>query len=231
MKFKLTALLIALLSVLAALPKGARADDYQTLQMAVASSSYFEFFASAALNYLQGGSSVFPTFDPQAARGLPPGNNSGLPPCDRGGYWISIDQTGNYYVCLGEDDYRYCPYGTTAVPFYQDTFYCQLTVPDYYPSRDNLENDSVAVEGIKWFMRSQAHAKRKFEAALAANRISDFASQQALKNEGCAQYTESSFALTGTIFPANLPPVGVIHNTLLNDMLTALNATKAIVCP
>ncbi|NBW83324.1 hypothetical protein EBR21_16370 [bacterium] len=100
-----------------------------------------------------------------------------------------------------------------------------------YLSPSVLENDGLAIEGLKWFNRSQTHAALKFSQALQALMFGNFTQAQSLRKEGCGQYNESTVALGASAFPANVQPVGFINSTLINDMMTALKATAAVVCP
>lgn len=207
------------------------ADERQSLEIGLASSQYFQLFSAQAVEYVQGGSPSFPVFDPQRARGQYPGN--GLPPCDQGGMWVSLDQFGSQMVCETETEYRYCPTGTYAVWLNTYQFHClpgQSPTPSYL-SPAVLENDGIAIEGLKWFNRSQTHAALKFTQALQALSFGNFGLASSLRQEGCGQYNESTVALGATTFPANLQPVGFINNTLINDMMSALKATAAVVCP
>ncbi|MEN9824550.1 MAG: hypothetical protein RI953_295 [Pseudomonadota bacterium] len=209
----------------------ARADDRSALELGLASSQYFQAFSAQAVEFVQGNSPSFPVFDPQRARGQAPGN--GLPPCDQGGVWVPLDQNTSQMICETETEYRYCPSGTYAVWLNTYQFYClpgRSPEPSYL-SPSVLENDGLAIEGLKWFNRSQNHAALKFSQALQSLMFGNFAQAQSLRKEGCGQYNESTVALGATVFPANLQPVGFINSTLINDMMSALKATAAVVCP
>ncbi|MEY3901135.1 MAG: hypothetical protein RL189_441 [Pseudomonadota bacterium] len=233
MKFVANILAAVCACVALSAPKVSFADERSTLEMAIASSQYFDFFTSSALNYLQGASPSFPQFDPQAARGSQSGMPVGFPPCDQGGSWTLVDDSGQYYVCIAGDNYRYCPSGTSVQYLYDQIMYCTpyYTPDDSFRGMGERENDTLAIEGLKWFQRSQKHAGLKFREALLALNNNDPVRAQSFKAEGCNQYNESNVALGATTFPANLPPLGFVNGALLDDMTAALSATKAVVCP
>lgn len=210
----------------------AQSVDPYTLRVGVASAQYFQTFTNQAIDFIQGSNPDFPVFDPSAARGQYPSQGGQLPPCDRGGNWYAVDESQTKFVCIDSNQTYYCPYGTYAIET-DVGFYCSLS-PAYdnrFLSTDVLEMDNLAVEGLKWFNRSQAHAAFKFSRALEALNMGNFSEADVLKNEGCGQYNESSIALGATTLPANMQPVGFINSALINDMSAALKATAAVVCP
>lgn len=220
------------MSFLAVGAQAAYGSEQQNLQMAINSSRYFESFSTQAIQFISGGGAgSFPVFDKRRAQGQAPNTGNQRPPCDKGGQWYPIDEDGLRFVCI--DDYQnyYCPYGTQPVYIDNYSFYCEIE--PYYENRSPLgepENDTLAVEGLKWFNRSQAHAALKFSLALDAFLAGNGFQSAQLKNEGCNQYNESAVALSATGVPANFQPVGFINSALLADMKAALNATAAVVC-
>lgn len=233
MKFFASAVVATFLVLFSAVSSISQADDRFSLETGIASAQYLQSFSAQAVGFLQGTSPSFPVFDPAAARGQSQRGGQQLPPCDRGGNWYPVNEEGTQFVCIDADQTRYCPRGTTVVALDYPYFYCQLSYPnyDYFKSDDVLEMDGLAVEGLKWFNRSQAHAALKFQQALQSLLAGDFGQMQFLKNEGCGQYNESSVALGATRLPANLQPVGFVNSALLDDMNAALQATAAVVCP
>jgi len=209
-----------------------KADDFRILQIAINSSSYFQSFTTEAINFLQTGRGNFPDFDGSRARGEVGGNNNGYPACDLGGNWYPVDETGLHFVCIDDAQYQYCPSGTAQVYLSQGLFYCHVTgYPDFSRNDGVLEADFLATEGLKWFQRSQAHAGFKFAQALQALQTGNLILMLSLKNEGCGQYNESEVALKTTLLPSTMQPIGFINSALVNSMLSALTATKAVVCP
>jgi hypothetical protein len=209
----------------------ALASEQQLLETALNSSRYFESFSGEAIRFISGqGAPQFPVFDKRRAQGQP-ARNGQLPPCDKGGQWYPIDESSTKFVCIDDLQNYYCPYGTEPEYIDNYSFYCEVN--SIYENRTPWgapENDNLAIEGLKWFNRSQAHAALKFSQALDALLTGNSLLSSQFKNEGCNQYNESSVALSATGVPANFQPVGFINNALLNDMKTALSATSKVVC-
>lgn len=210
----------------------AMASERQLLETALNSSRYFETFSSQAISFISGtGTPSFPVFDKRRAQGQSPSQGGQLPACDKGGQWYPIDEQATRFVCI--DDYQnyYCPYGTEQIYLDNYSFYCSV-VGGYENTSPwgEPENDNLALEGLKWFNRSQAHAALKFSQALDAFLVGNAAQSFQFKKEGCNQYNESSIALSATGVPASFQPVGFINSALLSDMKNALNATAAVVC-
>jgi len=214
-----------------AMAHSALASEQQLLETALNSSRYFESFSGEAISFLSGqGAPQFPVFDKRRAQGQP-AQGGQLPPCDNGGQWYPIDESSTKFVCIDDLQNYYCPYGTEPTYIDNYSFYCR--VGGSYENRSpwgELENDNLAIEGLKWFNRSQSHAALKFSQALDALFAGNGLLSMQFKKEGCYQYNESSVALSATGVPANFQPVGFINNALLNDMKTALNATAKVVC-